>query len=288
MAADGCCNVNEELTFVANVARTPQQLSQALRSQRNKPRLSQAEVGGKSGIKQDTVSTIEIHTPSTTVETLYKVLPVLGLELVIREKVSASGTGQEWLASRSARSLSLSMPLTESAACKGTVVERYFENLLPESGTIRRRIVQHVGAQILAAYGVPTARCAIAQFGSQKALVVERFDRRLSPDRAWIIRLPQEDFCHALGTKADTLPPHRVRLAMGLRGSKDLHYSWRRILPRHFEQTARRCGLRNDIGRMMEELVERTTHVIDTVQGLLPTEYGLLGSANRSANHERQ
>jgi serine/threonine-protein kinase HipA len=53
---------------------------------------------------------------------------------------------REWPASRSARPLSLSMPLMEGAAYKGPVVERYFENLLPDSGEIRRRIEQHVGA----------------------------------------------------------------------------------------------------------------------------------------------
>lgn len=385
---------------------------------------------------------------------------------------------REWLASRSARPLSLSMPLTEGAAYKGAVVERYFENLLPESGTIRQRIVQHVGAQsdgafdllekigrdcvgalqltvdqdqapdvrtinaspisddeieqlllktsgtatfgaaevdddfrlsiagaqektallfhesrwcrphgatpsthilklplgmlpsgvdlrtsvenewlcaqILTGYGVPIAKCAMAQFGSQKALVVERFDRRLSADRAWIIRLPQEDFCqalgvaptqkyqtdggpgieaimntllgsevaeedrrdffrtqilfwmlcaidghaknfslflnvggsyrltprydvlsahHALGTKAGTLSPHKVKMAMGIRGSKELHYSWHRILPRHFEQSARRCGLGGEIARMMDELVERTAPVIASVQRLLPKDF---------------
>ncbi|MGH8144505.1 MAG: HipA domain-containing protein, partial [Steroidobacteraceae bacterium] len=230
---------------------------------------------------------------------------------------------REWLALPSARPLSLSMPLTEGAAYKGQVVERYFENLLPDSGEIRRRIGQHVGAhsdkafdllekigrdcvgalqltverepppnirtinaspisdndieqlllkmsgspafgapdldddfrlsiagaqektallfqdgrwfrphgatpsthilklplglfpggidlrtsvenewlcaQILSAYGVPTAKCSIAQFASHKVLVVERFDRRVATDKTWIIRLPQEDFCQAMG-----------------------------------------------------------------------------------------
>ena len=229
----------------------------------------------------------------------------------------------EWLASRSARALSLSMPLMEGAAYKGPVVEGYFENLLPDSGEIRRRIGQHVGAhsdkafdllekigrdcvgalqltverdpppnvrtinaspindseieqlllktsgspsfgaadidddfrlsiagaqektallfqdgrwfrpqgatpsthilklplgllpggidlrtsvenewlcaQILSAYGIPTAKCSIAQFGDQKALVVDRFDRRLAADKTWIVRVPQEDFCQATG-----------------------------------------------------------------------------------------
>jgi len=384
----------------------------------------------------------------------------------------------EWLASRSARPLSLSMPLTEGAAYKGPVVERYFENLLPDSGEIRRRIGQHVGAQsdtafdllekigrdcvgalqltveqqpapnvrainaspisdddigqlllktsgsrifgapeldddfrlslagaqektallfqdgqwfrphgatpsthilklplgllpggidlrtsvenewlcaeILSAYSVPTAKCFVAQFAGQKALVIERFDRRLSSDGSWIIRLPQEDFCqalsvaptqkyqadggpgieqimttllgsevaeddrkdffrtqilfwmlcaidghaknfslflnaggsyrltpcydvlsahHALGTKAGTLSPHKVKMAMAVRGSQALHYHWNDILPRHFEQTARRCGLGREIGRMMEELIEMTDPAIQSVQRLLPADF---------------
>jgi serine/threonine-protein kinase HipA len=32
-----------------------------------------------------------------------------------------------------------------------------------------------------------------------KVLVVERFDRRWAEDRSWLIRLPQEDMCQALG-----------------------------------------------------------------------------------------
>ncbi|SKC91981.1 type II toxin-antitoxin system HipA family toxin [Paraburkholderia hospita] len=55
-------------------------------------------------------------------------------------------------------------------------------------------------SKIVAAYGLPIAACEIAQFGDQKALVVERFDRRLSSDATWIVRLPQEDMCQATGT----------------------------------------------------------------------------------------
>nr|WP_036019935.1 type II toxin-antitoxin system HipA family toxin [Paraburkholderia mimosarum] len=54
--------------------------------------------------------------------------------------------------------------------------------------------------QIIAAYGLPVAPCEIAQFEEVKTLVVERFDRRLSRDGKWIVRLPQEDLCQATGT----------------------------------------------------------------------------------------
>lgn len=52
---------------------------------------------------------------------------------------------------------------------------------------------------ILAAYGLPVAPATIAVFEDTKALIVERFDRRWAEDRSWIIRLPQEDLCQALG-----------------------------------------------------------------------------------------
>ncbi|WP_144158174.1 type II toxin-antitoxin system HipA family toxin [Paraburkholderia sp. BCC1885] len=57
-------------------------------------------------------------------------------------------------------------------------------------------------SKIVAAYGLPVAQCEIATFEEQKVLIVERFDRRLSSDASWILRLPQEDMCQATGTPA--------------------------------------------------------------------------------------
>jgi serine/threonine-protein kinase HipA len=68
-------------------------------------------------------------------------------------------------------------------------------------------------AQFLGAMGLPVAKTDIGTFEDQTALVVERFDRRwiganpadvdkrgFSPAKgAYIARLPQEDFCQALG-----------------------------------------------------------------------------------------
>ena len=54
-------------------------------------------------------------------------------------------------------------------------------------------------AQVIKAYGLPVADCAMAQFEDIKVLVVERFDRLWSADRTWLIRLPQEDMCQAMG-----------------------------------------------------------------------------------------
>lgn len=54
-------------------------------------------------------------------------------------------------------------------------------------------------SQILQAYGLPVAHADVESFGDQKVLVVERFDRKPAPDGTWIMRLPQEDMCQALG-----------------------------------------------------------------------------------------
>ena len=49
-------------------------------------------------------------------------------------------------------------------------------------------------------YGLPAANAEIATFGSQRVLVVERFDRVLSANGKQLFRLVQEDFCQATGT----------------------------------------------------------------------------------------
>lgn len=54
-------------------------------------------------------------------------------------------------------------------------------------------------AKLVLAYGLSVAQCEVSTFEDQKALVVERFDRRLSSDAKWIVRLPQEDMCQATG-----------------------------------------------------------------------------------------
>lgn len=52
---------------------------------------------------------------------------------------------------------------------------------------------------ILKTYGLPVADCEPVCFDGENALVIARFDRRWSEDRSWLIRLPQEDMCQALG-----------------------------------------------------------------------------------------
>ncbi len=53
-------------------------------------------------------------------------------------------------------------------------------------------------SQVMRAFGLNVPPCEILEFGSRRVLAVERFDRAHQPG-GWIARLPQEDFCQALG-----------------------------------------------------------------------------------------
>lgn len=68
------------------VARTPSQLSAVLKSCRKRKDLSQSTAGAQVGLTQRTVSVIEADAARSGVDTLYKLLSALGLELVIRDK----------------------------------------------------------------------------------------------------------------------------------------------------------------------------------------------------------
>lgn len=54
-------------------------------------------------------------------------------------------------------------------------------------------------SQIMRDLGLPIASTEMAAFAGRKVLIVERFDRAWMDGGRWIARLPQEDFCQALG-----------------------------------------------------------------------------------------
>jgi len=208
-------------------------------------------------------------------------------------------------------------------------------------------------SRLLAAYGVPVADCEVKQFGSTKALVVTRFDRKLHSSGRYWLRLPQEDFCQATGTpramkyEADGGPgildiartlqgsesrdddlatlmraqllfwmlaaidghaknfsirllpqghfrltplydvmsawpitgsrqnqihPKKLKLALALR-DKAKHYRVEEIRRRHFNATARACGVGRDMESIIDEVVATTPRVIDAVATSLPSGF---------------
>jgi serine/threonine-protein kinase HipA len=70
---------------------------------------------------------------------------------------------------------------------------------------------------LLQAFGLSTANVNILEFAGQRVLSVERFDRTMHRSGKWLLRLPQEDFCQALG-----IPPRKKYQADGGPGLPDL------------------------------------------------------------------
>jgi HTH-type transcriptional regulator/antitoxin HipB len=71
-------------------SRTPKQLGSELRRYRKKLELSQAELSGRIGKRQATISTLE-SAGSGTIETLFAALSALDLELSVRPRSKNRG-----------------------------------------------------------------------------------------------------------------------------------------------------------------------------------------------------
>ncbi|UPT57859.1 helix-turn-helix domain-containing protein [Dickeya zeae] len=82
------------------------QLSSYLKDVRITQKLSQGKVASKVGIRQDTVSSFEQHPDSTKLETFFKILSALNLELTVTPRnmdatnneasVAESSWKEEW------------------------------------------------------------------------------------------------------------------------------------------------------------------------------------------------
>lgn len=70
-------------------------LGHAVKRQRKAKKLTQKEAGSVFKIDQTTVSDIEQGAAGTRLETLFRMLAALGLEMVIRPKQSASSVSNE-------------------------------------------------------------------------------------------------------------------------------------------------------------------------------------------------
>jgi HTH-type transcriptional regulator/antitoxin HipB len=81
---------------VEYVARTPQQLGQILKACRKKRQLTQGAVGARVGVRQARISGVETHGADITVDTLYRLLSALGLEMVLRDRQPRDSRPTEW------------------------------------------------------------------------------------------------------------------------------------------------------------------------------------------------
>lgn len=77
------------------IIHSPKLLGKAIRRWRKLKNLSQQEAGSPMKLEQSTVSTIEQGVPGTRIETLFRILAALDLEMVIRPKNNSKVKG-EW------------------------------------------------------------------------------------------------------------------------------------------------------------------------------------------------
>lgn len=75
---------------------SPRELALFFVNQRKKLQLSQAEVGKRVGLKQQTISEFEIRPESTQVDTLFRILSALGLDIKVLAKDEAVITQIKW------------------------------------------------------------------------------------------------------------------------------------------------------------------------------------------------
>ncbi|EGR0072550.1 helix-turn-helix domain-containing protein [Vibrio vulnificus] len=80
---------------------SPSQLAIHLRDERKHKNLSQAKVADPVGIKQDTVSKFEVNPETTRIQTLFRILSSLNLEMHIVQKSesiysNSDDDGEKW------------------------------------------------------------------------------------------------------------------------------------------------------------------------------------------------
>ena len=75
---------------------TPKMLAAAMREQRKKNKLTQAKTADQVGLRQATVSEFESTPESTKLETFFKILASLDLELHVVKRGSTLNEGKVW------------------------------------------------------------------------------------------------------------------------------------------------------------------------------------------------
>jgi serine/threonine-protein kinase HipA len=99
-----------------------------------------------------------------------------------------------------------------------------------------------------------------------------------------------------MGTKAGQLSPMKAKLAMGVRGEKNMHYKLGEITLRHWLETAKRNGLSDVAESIISKTIDDTPVVIETVRAQLPDGFpaavrdkiftGLSKAAKEIAGHK--
>lgn len=75
---------------------SPKELALFAMNQRKKLKLSQSDVGKLVGVKQQTISEFEINPEGTRIETLFRILSALNLDVQLATKSEKTLTKTQW------------------------------------------------------------------------------------------------------------------------------------------------------------------------------------------------
>ncbi len=78
------------------IITTPKTLAVYLRDYRKQQNLSQSEVANKVGLRQATISDFEKNPDKVTIETVFKIVTALGLEIQLLAKPHNEEGGDIW------------------------------------------------------------------------------------------------------------------------------------------------------------------------------------------------
>lgn len=82
---------------MGDIVRTPQQLSQVLRAHRKRKKMTQRLAGEGVGLLPKTISALEQKPGGSSIESFFRLLSALDLELVVQQKAaSRPAEGPEW------------------------------------------------------------------------------------------------------------------------------------------------------------------------------------------------
>jgi serine/threonine-protein kinase HipA len=74
-----------------------------------------------------------------------------------------------------------------------------------------------------------------------------------------------------LGHGRGKLSPHKIRMAMAVRG-KNRHYRWKEISARHWLESAKRCGI-SEMKSIIDEVIAQTPKVVEQATARLPQRF---------------
>lgn len=170
----------------------------------------------------------------------------------------------EWLASRYARPLSLSLPLQRGNITSDAVFN-FFDNLLPDSPIVRDRIVKRYHAKSRQPFDL------LSEIGRDSVGAVT-----LIPEAGGSYRLtPFYDIISAFPVLGGTgIHISDLKLAMGLNASKGKKTAIDKIYPRHFLATAKVLRFPEvQMHEILSDFARMIPAALDNVKTSLPTDF---------------